>query len=371
MRIAMIGSRGIGSGYGGIERVLDDLCPHLVALGHEIDVYSSRDARPVSRPGLRSIPTSCFGGKHFETISRSAMALTASIGRYDLIHFHAIGPGILSSITRTFGQKAVVTIHGLDHQRDKWGTVARFCLTVAERSLVSSADAITVVSADLQRYFLRRYATSAVHIPNGRPERKHVAPGKLLAELGLTPGRYVLFASRLTPEKGCHDLIAAFNDLDTDMHLVIAGGAKDSAYFAALRAQVKTERIAFIGHRSGDELAELFTNPYLFVLPSYMEGMSLALLEAIGYGLPVLVSDIPENREVVGDSAFYFPPRDVAALRAALRDILDERAFVDLSARRLAGLPHASWGAVARSYDALYREVVQPARLRAPVPAAE
>ena len=91
------------------------------SLDDEIDVYSSRDARPVTRPGLRSIPTSSFGGKYFETISRSAMALTASIGRYDLIHFHAIGPGTLSSITRTFGQKAVVTIHGLDHQRDKWG----------------------------------------------------------------------------------------------------------------------------------------------------------------------------------------------------------------------------------------------------------
>lgn len=102
-----------------------------------------------------------------------------------------------------------------------------------------------------------------------------------------------------------------------------------------------------------------------------MEGMSLALLEAIGYGLPVLVSDIPENREVAGDGAFYFPPRDVAGLGAALRDILDDPASIDLSARRLAALPHASWGAVARSYDALYREVAQSAGLRAPLPAAE
>jgi glycosyltransferase involved in cell wall biosynthesis len=367
MRIAMIGSRGIGSGYGGIERVLDDLCPQLVALGHEVDVYSSRQAEAVRRGGLRSIPISSFGGKHLENISRSAMALAAALGQYDLIHFHAIGPGILSSVTRTFGQKAVVTIHGLDHQRDKWGKFARFCLTVAERSLVNSADAISVVSEDLRRYLLDCYCMNAVYIPNGRPEKKRVPPGPFLAEHGLEAARYLLFASRLTPEKGCHDLIAAFKGINTDMRLVIAGGAKDAGYLAALRALANSERICFVGHRSGEELGELFSNAFLFVLPSYIEGMSLALLEAIGYSLPALVTDIPENRSVVADCAFYFTPRDVKGLHSTLGAIMANPQAASVSAGRLSALPHATWSTVARRYDELYREAARRTRSCAPV----
>jgi len=355
----VIGSRGVGSNYGGIERVLDELCPRLAALGHEIDVYSRSNVAFQDRDGVRAIRIPAIGGKHFENISRSLLSLWHAMGHYDLIHFHAVGPGILSSMTRLFGQRSLVTIHGLDHKRDKWGAVARLCLSLAERTLVANADQISVVSESLRRYYIERYDAAATFIPNGVPDRQNVPPGALLAEYGLAPRRYVLFASRLVPEKGCHDLIAAFNGLDTDMRLVIAGASGASDYFTALRAQADPTKVSFVGHRTGRELAELFSHAYAFVLPSYIEGMSMALLEAFAVGIPALVSDIPENRAVVADYGFYFPPHDVARLRLALAGLIAEPELVATAARQLETFMRPNWDVVAQRYDSLYRVAIR------------
>lgn len=363
MRIAMIGSRGVGSNYGGIERVLDQLCPRLAALGHDIDVYSQSNVQFQDRDGVRAIRVPAIGGKHFETISRSLVSLSLAAGRYDLIHFHAVGPGILSLLTRLLGQRSLVTIHGLDQNRDKWSAAAQFCLSLAERTLVANADQISVVSEGLRRYFVERYDAAATYIPNGMPQKLSAPPGALLAACGLAPRRYVLFASRLTPEKGCHDLISAFNDLETDMKLVVAGGSGSADYLAALRAQGDPAKVLFVGHRTGDELAELFGNAYAFVLPSYIEGMSMALLEALAFGLPALVSDIPENRAVVESYGFYFPPQDVAGLRSALARLIAEPELVAATARRLENFRRPDWDAVAQRYDNLYRVAVRAPNL--------
>ncbi len=357
MRIAMIGSRGVGSNYGGIERMLDALCPELARLGHRVDVYSRMDVNFHDTDGVRALRTRALGGKHLENISRSAHALCRAMGRYDVIHFHAIGPGILSTATRLCGQKSLVTIHGLDHQRAKWGGFAKKCLSLAERTLVANADGISVVSDNLRAYFDGRYAKPTAFVPNGLPRLPRAAPGATLTELGVLPGRYVLFASRLTPEKGCHDLIAAFNSLDTDMRLVIAGGSGAPDYIASLKAAADPARVVFAGHRVGDALSALFSNAYAFILPSHLEGMSMALLEAAGFGVPALVSDIPENRAVLEDLGFYFPPGNVPALRAALADMLARPDAVDAMAHRLDSLNRPGWDQVAQRYDGLYRAV--------------
>ena len=374
MRIAMIGSRGLGSSYGGIERVLNELCPRLVDLGHSVDVFSREDVEFENRPGLRAIPTPSFGGKHFETISRSCVAVAQAMGKYDLIHFHAVGPGILTLATRLFGQKSIVTIHGLDHERDKWSLAARLSLRLAENVLVRNADKIAVVSENLRRYFNERYDARVDFIPNGIAHKLRVAPGPMMAQFGLVPGRYVFFASRLTPEKGCHDLIQAFNHLDTDVKLVIAGerrkvnNSRDTAlrgkgsieYINSLGAQANPERVVFVGHRTGDELAELFSNAYLFALPSYLEGMSMALLEAMSYGVPALVSDIPENSAVVGGHGFYFEKKDVAGLQRELARLIANPQLVAGMAKKLETFVLPDWDDVARSYNALYHRIVEP-----------
>ncbi len=357
MRIAMVGSRGLGTNYGGIERSLDDLCPNLAALGHHVDVFARFDAPGFDHPHVRSIKTWSAGGKYLETISRSTVALWQAMGRYDVVHFHALGPGVLTLATGLLGQKSVVTIHGLDHERAKWGAVARSCLKFAEKAIVRNADRVTVVAENLQDYFALRYGAQTAFIPNGVTAPTLVPPGPALAEFGLAPKRYVLFASRLTPEKGCHDLIDAFNDTETDMKLVIAGAAASTQYLDDLKSRANPEKVCFVGHRSGAELAEIFSNAYLFVLPSYIEGMSMALLEAISFGLPIIASDITENRAVLGDWGLYFKKQDVAGLRHILRQMIadPERAIGVKEA--LAELRHPDWCAVARMYDALYHSV--------------
>jgi glycosyltransferase involved in cell wall biosynthesis len=362
LRIAMIGSRGVGSHYGGIERMLDALCPELAARGHDVDVFGRINVTfdDIVLPGggsVRAVRTAAVGGKHGENLSRSVHALWLAMRRYDVVHFHAIGPGILSTATRLFRQKSLVTIHGLDHQRAKWGRIAKRCLSLAERTLVANADGISVVSEPLRRYFEEVYGAATAFVPNGLNRGDRVPPGVLLREHQLQAGRYLLFASRLTPEKGCHDLIAAFNTVPTDMRLVVAGASGTPEYLAALRAAADPARVCFVGHRTGDELAELFCNAYAFILPSHLEGMSMALLEAVSFGVPGLVSDIEENHAVLGTEGFFFPPRDVPALRAALGDLLAAPEKVAAVARRLAMLNRPDWAEVAARYDSLYRAV--------------
>ena len=353
----MIGSRGLGSHYGGVERMLDALCPELAALGHQVDVYGRETGFAATTQGVRAVAIGGLPGKHGENLSRSAHALCRAIGRYDIVHFHAIGPGIFSIATRLARQKSLVTIHGLDHQRAKWGGFAKHCLRLAERTLIGNADGIVVVSENLRHYFESMYGIATAFVPNGMPRGGRVPPGPVLAAHGVAPGRYLLFASRLTPEKACHELIDAFNGLDTDMRLVVAGASGTNAYLASLRAAADPRRICFVGHRSGDELAELFSNAYAFILPSHLEGMSMALLEAMSFGLPALVSDIEENRAVVGSNAFFFPVGDVAALRAALAQLIAAPREVGALALRLATLSRPRWAEIADRYDGLYHAV--------------
>jgi glycosyltransferase involved in cell wall biosynthesis len=291
-----------------------------------------------------------------ETLSRSLISIVRAVGRYDVVHFHATGPGGLSWITRALGQPSVVTFHALDQRREKWGLLARSCLTLGERLAVGNSDEVTVVSQVLRRYFAARHDIRATFVPNGMPLNEPRPPGAFMHGEGLTDRRYVLFASRLTPEKGCHDLINAFQSLNTDAALVIAGAGSAAGYIDHLKAISDPKRVIFVGHRKGEELAELFTSAALFVLPSYLEGMSMALLEAKCYRLPTLVSDIQENRDVMGSGAAYFPPRDVPALAATLGRLLGDAALLTELAEASRSVVLPDWDDVARRYDAIYRQ---------------
>jgi glycosyltransferase involved in cell wall biosynthesis len=363
MRIAMIGTRGLGTYYGGIERCLDELCPRLAAMGHEVDVYAQLDSPASTVPGMRNLPTRSFGGKHLSNISRSVVATSRAAGRYDVLHFHATGPGILSAVTRVAGQPSVVTVHALDQQREKWGVVAKTALSLAERALVHNASQLTVVSENLRRYFRGRYDVPVDLVPNGYPAVEPVPPGDLLARHGLAPKSYILFASRLMPEKGCHDLINAFNSTPTPLKLVIAGGNGAQDYIEQMRALADPARTVFVGHLQGGELREIFSNAHTFVLPSYIEGMSLALLEAIAYSLPLIVSDIPENKLVVGAAPVCFPAGDVAALSQAIAArSADGGSGAVVDASRI-----PRWDEVATRYVRIYEQAAARRPLRTQV----
>jgi glycosyltransferase involved in cell wall biosynthesis len=363
MRIAIVGSRGMGGSYSGIERVLLKVCPRLAALGHEVDVFGDGKQSDLDLPdGVREIYCPAIAGKYTETLTRSAYGTVASLLRsYDVLNLTAIGPGGFSPVAHLFGMPVVVSVHGLDWARDKWPLPARLALKGAERIIVGSADQITAVSKQLVRYFRENYNREVIHTPNGVDRNNKLPDRDLLKSMGLAPDAYILFASRLVKEKAAHELIAAFNQVDTNMTLVIAGGDRyDKAYVASLRSLDRTGRCVFTGHLEGDRLEHVFRGAALYVLPSHIEGLSLSLLEAVGHGKPIVVSDIPENLEVAGDAAVAFRVGDVAGLAAALHTVLDNS---QLRARLAADVGERaaslySWDLVAQRYLEAYERAI-------------
>ena len=213
----------------------------------------------------------------------------------------------------------MVTVHGLDWQREKWGRVASWILKQCERPAAHFPDHTIVVSKTLREYFREHHGCEASFIPNGTnllPAR----PARRILQQGLQPGKYVLFVGRLVPEKGVHFLCEAFAGIDTDLKLALVGGAAASEdYVASIKAH-ESDRVRLLDYVYGEELEELWSNAYLVVQPSTMEGLSIALLEALSYGRCVLLSDIPENLEVAEDCAVSFRSRDVAGPARQARD---------------------------------------------------
>ena len=330
MKIAHIGSRGFPGMLGGVEKSLEEICPRLAARGHDVSLYCSDHVatrEPLYRGTfLRRMPAICT--KCLETPSRVLLSGWDALFRdYDIVHFHAIGPALFSWMTRLGRKrsKTVATVHGLDWQRAKWGALARRVLQVGEKCAVLFPHRTIVVSEHLKRYYKEHYGKEVVYIPNGVVLREPLPPFAI-RQWSLKPGGYVLFVGRLVPEKECHTLIQAFLRLRTDKKLVIAGASWHSDDYVKMLKEMAAGRpdIVFTGWAEGDVLRELFSNAYLYCLPSQIEGLSLSLLEAMSYGLCALVSDIPENRDVIGPNGMMFRTGDHVSLAESLNALLGE-----------------------------------------------
>lgn len=365
MKIAMIGQKGIPATYGGIERHVEEIATRLVQRGHQVNVFSRiyytkrrGSYRGVGNKRLISLKT-----KHFDAISHCAFAtLYSLLNKHDIVHFHALGPSLFSGIPRLVGSRTVVTVHGLDWQRGKWGNFATKFLQFCERPAVKFPDETIVVSRTLGEYFRDRYGEETNVIPNGTNPGTMRPPNRI-KRWGLDKQRYVLWVGRLVPEKGCHYLIEAFRNIDTDAQLVMAGGSSFSdSYVQSLeRLRDGDERIKMIGYVYGEVLEELWSNAYLVVQPSILEGLSIALIEALSYGRCVLASDIPENLEVVEDSAVTFRSRDVQDLRSKLQLCLDHPEMVEATASRCRTLAEEkySWPKLVEATEAVYLKALK------------
>lgn len=337
LKICMLGHKRIPSREGGIEIVVEELATRMVALGHEVTCYN-RGGHHVSGKEFDQQKNKEYKGIKLKTVFtlnvKGIAAMSASVfggiraalGNYDVVHFHAEGPCAMLWLPKLFGKRCVATIHGLDHQRAKWGKLASTYIMLGEKCAVKFADEIIVLSEGVQKYFEETYGRKTRFIPNGvnRPEIK---PAELITEkYGLTKDSYILFLGRLVPEKGIRYLIEAFQDVQTDKKLVIAGGSSDTDEFAnELKGLAKgDDRILFTGFVQGQELEELYSNAYVYTLPSDLEGMPLSLLEAMSYGNCCLVSDIAECEEVVEDKALIFRKSDVCDLKIILQEACDQ-----------------------------------------------
>ena len=336
LKIAMIGHKRIPSREGGVEIVVDELSTRLVKLGCRVDAYNrygkhtagkkfdQRRGRYYNGIRLITIPTPKSSSLNAIVYSFFS-AVRALFGRYDVIHFHAEGPCIMLLIPKLFGIRIVATIHGLDWQRSKWGNFASRMLKLGEKIAARYADEVIVLSRNMQEYFSENYGRQTHYIPNGIT-RPQIRKAELIRErYGLEKDGYILFLARIVPEKGLHYLIEAFYRLKTDKKLVIAGGSSHShAYMEQIREMAaKDERILMTDFVHGQCLEELYSNAYLFVLPSDVEGMALTLLEAMSFGDCCLVSDIKENTEVVEEHAVTFRKGDVEDLKQKLSGLLD------------------------------------------------
>lgn len=342
MRIAMFGQKRIPSREGGVEIVVEELSIRMAALGHKVTCYNRKGhhvsgsqydtftGKEYKNVKIKTVPT--IEKKGLAAVSSSFFAALCSLfGRYDVVHIHAEGPAAFCFIPKLFRKRVVVTVHGLDWQREKWksGFGAKY-IHLGEKMAVKHADEIIVLSKGVQRYFMDTYGRETVFIPNGvnRPEIKHA--DIINKRFGLSKDSYILYLGRIVPEKGEHYLIDAFKQIDTDKKLVIAGGSSDTdEYMDRLKKMAQgDERIVFTGFVQGQMLEELYSNAYIYVLPSDLEGMPLSLLEAMSYGNCCLVSDIKECTEVIEDKAEVFRKSDIDDLRIRLQELCSREDLV-------------------------------------------
>lgn len=333
MKIAMIGHKRIPSREGGIEIVVEELAVRMAALGHEVFVYNrncgEKSARTYKGVHLIEIPT-----MKNSTLNAMLYSLLAAIHiifhHYDVVHFHAEGPSVMVRLAKLFRKKTVVTIHGLDWQRAKWGGFATKYILLGEKVAAKRADEMIVLSKNLQDYFKATYQRDTLLIPNGISEMPRREP-EVIKEYGVSKRDYILFLSRITPEKGLHYLIDAFSQIQTDKKLVIAGRIDPTTpYIEHIKEKIKDDgRIVLAGFVQGEKIAELFSNCYLYVLPSDLEGMPISLTEAVYCGARVLVSNIPENTEFLDGYGQTFKAGDTADLKEKLQTLLDSESLYD------------------------------------------
>lgn len=342
LKIAMLGHKRIPSREGGVEIVVEELSTRMVVLGHEVTCYNRKghhisgkefddeELKEYKGIKLKTVPTINLRG--IAAMSSSVFAaIKAAFGKYDAIHFHAEGPCVMLWLPKLFGKRCVATIHGLDHQRAKWGKFASTYIMLGEKCAVKYADEIIVLSENVQKYFKETYGRETIFIPNGvnYPELRNLEV--ISKKYSLNKDDYILFLGRLVPEKGIKYLIQAFKDVKTNKKLVIAGGSSDTNEFVKELKELAEEdkRIIFTGFVQGKELEELYSNAYLYCLPSDLEGMPLSLLEAMSYGNCCLVSDIDECTSVIEDKGIIFKKSNITDLKEKLQRVCDDLQMVE------------------------------------------
>jgi glycosyltransferase involved in cell wall biosynthesis len=258
------------------------------------------------------------------------------------------------------GVRTVATIHGLDWQRSKWGSVASRVIKRGEKKAVQLADAVIVLSKAVQDYFQREYGRETHFVPNGVNVAKRVPADLIAKRWGLTEGSYILYLGRIVPEKRPELLLEAFRELATDKRLVIAGGASDTSgfYEEVVALSARDSRVVMTGFVQGQTLEELYSNAYCYVLPSDLEGMPMSLLEAMAHGCCCITSDIPECSDVLAGAGVTFHSGDVADLCHALEDLLADHLYAKSlgnAALSRVGVEYSWKSAVNRSLDVYER----------------
>lgn len=323
MKIAYIGVKGMPMS-GGIEKYTEELASKLVERGHDVTVYMTSHYGNASED-LNGFHIKTVPAMRKKSLEKMSMAFSATVNQcfddYDIVHYHAMGPSIFAFIPKMQKKKVIAQSHGIEYQRAKWGGFASAVLKTLERLSYNMNDELTVVSKPLHEHFVTTYGKESVFIPTAvELPKDSVANPEILKKFSLDSNGYYFFVARLVEEKGAHYLIDAFKKLNTDKKLVIAGPLDpEDKYHQKIQEMAKDDsRIVFTGGVQGEVKDSLFRGAYVFCQPSELEGMSIALLEAMSYKKCCVVSDIPENADVAEGHALIFKSKDVDSLYSVL-----------------------------------------------------
>jgi glycosyltransferase involved in cell wall biosynthesis len=364
VKIAIVGIRGIPASYAGFETAAEEISTRLAARGHEVTVYNrSQDIKyraPTYR-GVRLVRLPTWHSKHLATMAHTLLGtLHALTKKPDVIHYFGGPPGALSFIPRLFGKKTVCSVDGLDWSRDKWGKAARAYLRVSETVVIRAANAIVTDSPVGEQYYREKYGLETSMIAYGANTERLDSP-EWLERYGLEPRKYVLCVGRLVPDKNVHVLISAFEQIETDMKLVIVGDDLWSKDYIDSLKRMAGPRVVFTGYLYGEGCAALQSNAYLFALPQMVGGTPPVLLEAMGYGNCVLVSDTSFHTETIGDAGVAF---DLDAGDADLKQKLewllnDPEAVEDYRKRAVEHVQNRyQWDKVVDAHEELYARLL-------------
>jgi glycosyltransferase involved in cell wall biosynthesis len=325
-----MGLRGFPDVQGGVEVHAKQICPLLAELGCDVHVITRSPYQPKdvgkTWKNVRFHNLWSPRSKTFETIAHSFLAVLYAglIKRPDILHIQSMGPAFWTPLARLLGLKVVMTTHGIDYERDSWGRLAKFVLQAGEFFGMRCSHARIVISKRIQQHNLDKHHVDSVLIPNGVILPELLNSTESLRKFDLQAKKYVLLVSRLVVEKRHPDLIEAFRlaKLPDDWKLVIVGASDHPNVYtrSVLEMIEKTPNVICTGFQSGLALCELYVHAGVFVLPSSHEGMPIAMLEALSYGLPIIASDISANLEIELPEEHYFPMGDVTALSAKIRD---------------------------------------------------
>lgn len=364
MKIAYIGLRGVPASYSGIEKSVEEIGSRLAKSGNEVVIYCMKNKytkKLNSYKGLRLKYVFSIPGKNTEMISYAFFStLRACFSNANILHFHAIGPASFSIIARLFFKKVVVTNHGLDWKRSKWGFFAKLYLKFGEAISAKIPNSTIVVSKYIKDYYYKKYKSNVTYIPNGKDDIKDIKiSSKLLENFKLKPYQYILYVGRITPEKCINDLCKAFSNIsDTKFKLVIVGESIDD-YQKKLQNEFKDIRIIFTGSiYDRNLLAGLYNFSNLFVLPSKIEGQSIVILEALSYGCRVLASNIPENKELLQEFGQYFNVGDRFDLQCKLYNlILTSKEDLRQNKKLKEYLEIHNWDKIAKQTELVYKKI--------------
>ena len=357
----MLGLKGIPATFGGVERHVEELSAALVSRGHEVTVFVRPSYTPIRGRyrGVRLFALPSIPTKHLDAITHTTLCTVAGLfGPFDVIHFHSVGPALLSFVPRLLGRRVVATVHGMDWKRAKWGPAARLALRCGGIMAAHAPHRTIVVSRALER-FLASFRRRVTWIPNGVPVIEP-RPLRLLLRFGLEAGRYALWMGRFTPEKRCEDMIRAFAGVEGDVRLVLAGEPSPAAaYVQRLKLLARTDpRVIFPGGLYGEEKAEALSNAGVSLLSSELEGLPIAALEAVRCGLCLIATDIEPMGEIVrhGATGRLYPMGDVVALREEIEWAFRcpaEAAELGVRAQRSLGRTY-DWAHIAEQTETVY-----------------